>query len=221
MGSCEIPVSKDSEMASVIRNVLKFKQELLDLDPWLPFPQNSCCYSFGEGGRPLPLGALFILWEKWPEFTGSCSVCGGAAFGYGFGGLFSIGGVNGRCSVCGSLFGGSIGGLSQIGNIIRPMLKKTPYYLKGSMFGGSYPGSRDPLVNALRQLGAADLPGDEWTGDNEPSSVSFTVDLGKMEVAGKASFNGEGIFFRILWVVGIGLILAALRHASSLVSQLR
>jgi len=220
MGECKIPASKDLEMASVIRNTVKFKGGLLRLDPWLPFPQNSCSYSFGNEGRPLPIGALFILWDKWPKFTGPCPACGGTAFGYGFGGLFSIGGVNGRCSVCGSLFGGSVGGLSQIGNLIRPMLAETPYFLKGSMFGGVYSGPRAPLVNALRQLGASDLPGDEWVLGSEPSSVSFTVDLGKNESDEKEQFDGGTLFHRILWVVGVGLILAALRHGGSFLSHL-
>jgi len=55
------------QRASLVRNVLAFRDQL---DPWLPFPQNDCCFGFGEDSLPLPLGALFILWERWPAITG-------------------------------------------------------------------------------------------------------------------------------------------------------
>ena len=64
------------EQATLIGCVLMFQQELLELDPWLPFPQKACCYSFGPDKRPLPIGALVTLWSRWPEAMGTCPECG-------------------------------------------------------------------------------------------------------------------------------------------------
>lgn len=41
------------ELAAIIRSTLTCRKELIQLDPWIPFPQNSCCFEFGPpGGRP-------------------------------------------------------------------------------------------------------------------------------------------------------------------------
>jgi hypothetical protein len=57
------------------------------LDPWLAFPQTMCCYSFGEKRVPLPIGALRILWKKYPDFKTTCPECGALCYGVAFGGL--------------------------------------------------------------------------------------------------------------------------------------
>ncbi len=221
MKTNKVQAFKYPEIASILRGMLKFKEELLALDPWLPFPQNTCCYSFGAEGRPMPIGALFILWEKWPESTRPCADCGGASFGFGWGGFFSMGGMVGYCSVCGSAFSQPIGGLSQTCAQFGPFLRDTPYFVKRSMFGGTYEGPRPPLVNALRRLGATDLPGDEWVQDSEPCRVSYTIDLSKNESDWNGPFNWEAAFIRIFWVMAIGLALAALRNAGPFLAQLK
>ena len=69
MNAWEANEHRAPERASLVRNVLAFRDPL---DPWLPFPQNDCCFGFGEDSLPLPLGTLFILWEHWPAITGPC-----------------------------------------------------------------------------------------------------------------------------------------------------
>lgn len=54
----------DSERASIIRALLGLGKLSGKLDLWLPFPQNLCCFSFGKDARPIPVGALLILWER-------------------------------------------------------------------------------------------------------------------------------------------------------------
>ena len=165
------------ELAALIRSVSKFKNELPQLDHWLPFPQNACCYSFGKDRRPLPIGALFLLWEKWPASTGTCPTCNGAVYGYAFGGFLSLGGVCACCAGCEKGLHRSVGGLLTIGKQIEPILKTTSYFLKGALFGGSFEGPRAPLVKALRQLGATDLPKEGWEEGCDPCAVSLTVTL--------------------------------------------
>ncbi len=228
METNKVQALKYPEIASIIRNLMKFKKELLELDPWLPFPQRSCSYSFGEEGRPMPIGALFILWEKWPEFTGQCLDCGGDAFGYKVGGYYDISGVMGCCSVCGIGFNGRnpekdmMALLAQIRQI-EPILEKTPYFVKGMKFGGSrgghFGGPGAPLVAALRQLGATDLPGDEWVHEmdswfypREIPSERFSIDL---------SWFNEEVRYRIFIAICIGLVRAALLNAGAFLSHLK
>ena len=55
----------NTELAQVIRAANRHRGELLKLDPWIPFPQNGCCFRFGDEKTPLPIGALFRLWDHW------------------------------------------------------------------------------------------------------------------------------------------------------------
>ena len=158
MNPWQIREKKVPALTWVLRGLLKFKEELLKLDPCLPFPQNACCYSFGERNQPLPVGALFILWEKWPACTGSCPACGGSVFGYAFGGLLNIGGVCACCVACERKLYRPIGGLRTVTEQIYPILRQTPYFIKTGFFGGVFEGPRAPLIQALRRLGAVDLP---------------------------------------------------------------
>lgn len=162
------------ELARVIRACLEHRDELLADDPWLPFPQNTCCFSFGENGLPLPIGAAFLLWDLWPDFTGAC-VCGGTIYGYGFGGFLSMGGVPGVCVKCGTRHFNQLGGLGTVGHLADEHLIGTPYKLKGGRFGGCFNGPRKPLVEKLKALGATDLPGEEWCAEDPPAAASLTV----------------------------------------------
>jgi hypothetical protein len=161
--------------ASIIRSTRAFRKELLQLDPWIPFPQNSCCFEFGPHHRPLPIGALFILWDEWPACTGTCRHCQGFAVGCGFGGLFHIGGVSGCCSVCGAGWSRHMDGLVAIGHAVEPYLKSTPYYVSQWWFGTTAGGPRAPLFNALTRLGATDLPDANWVKGSEAPAVSLTA----------------------------------------------
>lgn len=164
MNPFEVRTDTHPGLVLVIHATLAYKHSLLALDPWLPFPQNSCCYSFGPEGRPLPIGALFILWERWPAFTGQCPECGAKVYGYGFGGMLSTGGVRAVCVGCTRTLYRSIGGLTVVGSEFRPWLTGTPYTAGSFRFGGCFGGDGRALVDALRHLGASPLPDDAWLG---------------------------------------------------------
>ena len=173
-------------LAAIIRSTLTFRKELLQLDPWIPFPQNSCCFDFGPHRRPLPIGALFILWDEWPACTGTCEHCQGLAVGCGFGGLFHIGGVSGCCSVCGAGWSRHMDGLPAIGFAVAPYLKPTPYFVSQWWFGGTVGGPRAPLFNALTRLGATDLPDPHWVKGSDTPAVRLTVDAAELAEAFRA-----------------------------------
>ena len=172
------------EKAAIIRAILGLGELTGKLDPWLPFPQNSCCFFFGKDRLPIPVGALLFLWEKAPLFTGKCSHCGGKTYNYAFGGLLSIGDIRGCCVSCGESVSNPVGGLGKLYKIFKPILENTPYYINGMAFGGTYEGKRWPLLRALKKLGIKDLPDDDWASQSEPSAASLTVksDEGKKKV---------------------------------------
>jgi hypothetical protein len=152
----------------VLRATVHYQERLRRLHPWVPFPQTATCYAFGEGKLPLPVGALFGLWERSPEFASPCPHCQtGTTLGYGFGGLFSIGGISQYCVDCGTASINRYGGFIRIKDLVEPILADTPFYVSGWRFGAAYPGERRPLVEALRGLGwDANIP-EEWFQEEE------------------------------------------------------
>ncbi|MDP8257204.1 MAG: hypothetical protein P9M14_15775 [Candidatus Alcyoniella australis] len=124
------------EQAQILRACRCHQADLLQLDPWMPYPQRSCSFAFGEQARPLPIGALFLLWEQCPVFTTSCQHCGGSAWGVYFGGLLSVGGVVAYCSSCGLKHFNSLGGFSFMANLVRPYLESTLFKIARMSYGG-------------------------------------------------------------------------------------
>ena len=165
------------EKAAIIRAILNLGDLSGKFDLWLPFPQNSCCFLFGKDKLPIPIGALIYLWENCPMFTGQCPYCGGRAYGYAFGGLLNIGGISGCCIDCGESVNNPVGGLGKLNLDMKPILKETPYYINGLVYGGTYEGKRKPLFTALKKLGIKDLPGEKWVLQREPSATSMTINF--------------------------------------------
>jgi hypothetical protein len=170
---------EDADLAKLIRALLARREEVLSVDPWLPFPQNCCCFGFGDGRRPLPVGALVLLWDRWTAATGPCADCGGGIYARGFGGLLSIGGVVGHCSGCGRRHFRPIGGLSTVGAEAGRALEGTEFNITLALFGGVVEGPRRPLWEALRASGVADLPDEEWADGFDPACVSLRLDAAR------------------------------------------
>lgn len=145
---------RETVRSPVIRAVLQHREELLRLDPWLPFPQTACSFTFGRHDRPLPVGALFILWDSWPEFTGPCPNCGGTGYGFALGGMLSVGGVVGCCTGCERHLFRQVGGLATVGRIADSYLRNTPFFLRSAFFGGTCGSDGQELLEALASLGA-------------------------------------------------------------------
>jgi hypothetical protein len=158
--------------------MIQFRAQLLQLDPWLAFPQANCAFRFGIENRPLPVGALFLLWDNLPDATGRCSHCCGEVYGWGFGGLLSVGGAVGCCVRCASRLTNRFGGLGIVAERLNGVLRDTEFHITTGLFGGSVDGPRQPLCYALRRLGATDLPSKEWAAGEDRSEVSLSVDTG-------------------------------------------
>ncbi len=139
--------------ARLLRSVLAHLALLLASDPWLPVPQTTCTFRFGDRKGPLPLGALAILWARWPAATGPCPACCGRAYTFAFGGLLQVGGGLALCSECGARLFRPLGGLSAVGVQVRPFLLGTEFRLTVGILGGGAPGPLRPLLRALWSLG--------------------------------------------------------------------
>jgi len=66
------------ERAAILRSPLNLREKIFLLDPWLPIPQNSCCYAFGEEGpassgrrTSLPVGPLVRVHRSLPRMRWS------------------------------------------------------------------------------------------------------------------------------------------------------
>lgn len=155
-------------VAETIRRLLDAWALGKKLDPWLPFPQTMCCFSFGEERKPLPIGALRVLWSKYPEFKKPCLECGSDCYGVAFGGLMSTGGIYHVCIHCDTCWLQVIGSMFTIGALVSSgPLKRTPYKLKGAMLGGAFSSDGAELIKQLGIEGQAESLG----------KIVFSIDL--------------------------------------------
>ena len=145
------------DQAELVRLLLGVWAHGVELDPWLPFPQNLCSFSFGDDNRPLPIGALRLLWSAgWP-FQQTCPACGANAYIVSFGGIMTVGGGHLVCADCTREWFQWIGGFVRVGrNMEASPLQGTEYQIRHGRFGGAFSsagaelrrvlGAREPYV---------------------------------------------------------------------------
>jgi hypothetical protein len=69
MSDEKISSAPQPELARLVRLLIEKRNEL---DPWLPFPQSSCSFAFGDQAKPMPIGALLTLWDNDPRWRREC-----------------------------------------------------------------------------------------------------------------------------------------------------
>lgn len=163
------------ENGKIIRALIEMGEDIEKLDQWLPLPQMSCCFVFGEEKSPLPLGAVRILWDKCPEAVWKCEHCGGRVYVDGMGGLLSNGGFTGICIDCNVRGFNSIGGLARVRNFVNPYFEDSDFPIKGMIFGGACEGGKKPMYEALKELGVKGLPDESWLEKESRTMVSLTI----------------------------------------------
>ncbi|MGE3843063.1 MAG: hypothetical protein AB7I50_15930 [Vicinamibacterales bacterium] len=132
------PRPSDPFVAEVVRRLLARAPD--SLDPWLPFPQNACSYHFGRPPRPsqpLPIGALWRLWDSGFPFRAPCPACDGTLHMFSMGGLLTIGGGFLVCPGCSGGYFCSIGNIGKVGALVSERLQGTEFPPAGFVFGGS------------------------------------------------------------------------------------
>lgn len=158
---------KSAHTPALARLVKVLIQRRGELNPWLPFPQSTCPFGFGDDSRPLPIGALFILWERDPRWRGPCTRCGGDLRGLLTGGLLSFSWFEKICLDCEHSFSiveqGSIGDAA---DRFRTKLQDTEFHIGHGWFGGAVKSDGSELQ---RLLGVSYRSGGE---------VSYTIHTG-------------------------------------------
>lgn len=145
--------------AEVIRRILAREKSGPPLDPWLPFPQRSCCFSFGERESPIPVGALLRLWESGRPFRQACPACGGNSYMIACGGLLTISSGIMICTGCGQRWSHRLrGGIGSAHSMIKnSVLQGTEFEVKSGRFGGAVSSDGTTLCKEL----GIDPPADE------------------------------------------------------------
>ena len=162
MGPWKAQGGRRPELVKLLRGIGAVRQELLARDPWVPVPQRSCTFSFGEAGRPRRVGALLHLGGGGAAWWGRGPGWGGMGVGYTFGGFLAIGGIQGICLDCAAdLKQRTAGGPWQLRQV-EPVLEGTPFGVHRFHFGAAVPAGVRPLFEALAALGVEDLPPEGW-----------------------------------------------------------
>lgn len=146
----------DPFVAEVLRRLLARGPD--SLDPWLPFPQNACSFHFGRPPRPkqpLPIGALWRLWDSGFPFRAPCPACDAMLHTYAMGGLLTIGGGLMVCPGCSGGYSSSIGGLSRVGALVEERLQGSEFQPSGFVFGGAVGSDGAALLAELGLAGFA------------------------------------------------------------------
>ena len=172
---------KDEDLTLIIKGCIKFRSELDNNPSHLPFPQESCCYSFkveSEGIKdlPLPLNLLFQLWDTAEGWTGKCAGWEQeSVYGIGCGGLLANGGVMGHCIECHQRNCFNIEGLSRTGRDLESKITGYRYRISKAGYGMCFRGPKHPLYYRLKQLGYKHLPCESWLDGIKPDDASLTV----------------------------------------------
>lgn len=157
-----------------------------ELDRWYEWPQKATTFLFGAEARPLPLGALQILWKQYPalSFCPACRITN--CYGLDFGGLLSIGGLHSVCTSCSGVFLCFIGGLGAMWNFLKERLDGSPFFVNVATFGGAHSGDGYLLLKELNirnEMG--ELPSlNELYDEKEAVQVSVKTEKGKEEKLG-------------------------------------
>lgn len=118
-------------LAARMRYLVRYRDSLLATDRWIAVPQSSCGFVFGVGRRPLPIGALCMLWDRWAATTGECPSCGGRVVCFAMGGTPNVGGLIGCCLVCERQLRRPMDGLAAVAEAMAPILDGTEYEVSG------------------------------------------------------------------------------------------
>lgn len=133
-------------LAAVVRAVVARRGEL---DPWLEFPQGTCVFVFGPKKRPMPIGALYHLWDAGPPWRKPCLRYGGDLRGLACGGLLTFSWMSQVCLDCEESFYETSGNsIAAALSWLRP-LDNTEFHTTGGSFGGAHESGGQKLLRVI------------------------------------------------------------------------
>lgn len=133
------------DLAALVKAVIQHQGQL---DPWLEFPQSTCCFKFGAAKRPLPIGALYLLWQRDERWRKLCPYCSGDARGLCCGGFLSTGWFEFICVDCSGFFVEHPGGLGTARDLLKT-LDDSEFRVTGMIFGGASVSAGASLLKEL------------------------------------------------------------------------
>ena len=102
------------DLAAIFAAIDRHADVLRRDHPDLVVPGTGCRSPYVNAG-PFTVGSIIAMWHDAPDwFTGSCTVCGGAARGTEASGMLANGGITGWCLSCGLPLKRFVGGLPRV-----------------------------------------------------------------------------------------------------------
>ena len=102
------------DLAAIFAAIDRHAETLRRDHPDLAVPGTGCRSPYVNAG-PFTIGSIISMWRDAPDwFTGSCTVCGGAARGTEISGLLVHGGITGWCLSCGAGLLRFVGGVPRV-----------------------------------------------------------------------------------------------------------
>jgi hypothetical protein len=171
-------IESDPERAKLITACLRYRHELSrNGASWVPFPQGITAFTFGKHASRLPIGALFLLWDRGEPFVSICPSCNGKLYTFGFGGGFFGGGMSAVCTGCNKRFFRSTHqNIGTLFELLKEPLEGTAFYVSHMELNHVFPGQRQYLWKALKTCRAEELPSSEWATAFEPLAILSRID---------------------------------------------
>jgi hypothetical protein len=133
-------------LAGLVRAIIERREEL---DPWLEFPQTSCSHWFGPQHRPLPIGALYLLWERDECWRKPCPECNGELRGISCAGSIDMLQYEFICLGCERLFTERQPPSFLLGCESLRALEATPFACTGGLLDGAHGSEGRDLLDRL------------------------------------------------------------------------
>jgi len=162
------------DLSRLLREMFKYREELLARYPWVPLPSD-------EPSTSTPLAALLLAWKRWDLLRGQCPECGALVLGTDFGGFLSIGLISGVCTRCALVVSRRIRGIGEALQGARQSVGGTPYAMRFVRWHWGFRGIPAGLLAVLGEMGADDLPPPS-SGNNDPiGGAHFSIGEGEEE----------------------------------------
>lgn len=162
------------DLSRLVRVIYENRKKILESHPWVPIPGD-------DPKATTPVAAMILGWERWDHMRGQCPDCRGPSLGVMFGGLLTIGSVEGVCTQCGRIVSRPIRSFYAAFCGAALSVKGTPYTFKFVGWRWCIRGIPATLVTMLKELGVKKLPEPSSGNSDERGFSPYPFAQGVME----------------------------------------